>query len=442
MNRVLTGNEMGLKPISGHGRATRRAIVAATIGNTLEWYDFAVFGFFAATISKLFFPTGNGTASLLLTLGTFGVGFFMRPVGALVLGSIADRKGRKAALSMTILMMAAGTALIGFAPTYASAGVWAPIMIVVARLLQGFSCGGEIGGATAFLAEHAPPAKRGYYASWLQASQAAALLIGSLFGAVLSGLLTPDQLESWGWRVPFLFGLLIGPIGFYIRSSIDESPLYLEQKEQISTPIRDAFRFHGSSLITGLGITVTWTVCTYIFLIYMPSYSVRQLGFDRTASFTANAAGLAVLLVLVPIFGRLSDRIGRRPLLLGAASLIFLAAYPVLYGLSAHPTFGVLLAAQITFGVLIAALTGPAPAAMADLFPVSVRSSGLSVAYNFAVTIFGGFAPFIATFLIQVTGSGLAPAGYVMFAAVLTVGVLTFLKAPNYGLRVGVCTIC
>src|SRR6266567_1063362 len=406
----------------------RRAIVAATIGNTLEWYDFAVFGYFSATIGKLFFSAANDTVSLLLTLATFGVGFFMRPVGALVLGSMADRKGRKAALSLTILMMAAGTGLIGFAPTYATAGVFAPLIIVLARLLQGFSCGGEIGGSTAFLAEHAPRAQRGYYASWQQASQACALLLGSLFGAGLSGFLTPDQLESWGWRIPFLFGLLIGPVGFYIRSSIDESPAFLKDNAPARSPMRDTFRFHRQSLITGLGITVTWTVCTYFFLVYMPTYSVRELGLDRTSSFIANSAGLIAVLVLVPLFGRLSDRIGRRPLLLGAAVLIFLAAYPALYALTTHPTFIALLAVQITFGVLIAAFTGPAPATLVDLFPVTVRSSGLSVAYNFAVTIFGGFAPFIATWLIHATGSSLARSGYVMFAAVLSIGVLAFLK--------------
>jgi MHS family proline/betaine transporter-like MFS transporter len=428
MNSASIDRETGAGNIPGGKRLSRRAIVAATIGNTLEWYDFAVFGYFAATIGKLFFPAGNETASLLLTLATFGVGFFMRPVGALVLGSMADRKGRKSALSLTILLMAAGTALIGFAPTYATAGVLAPIMIVCARLLQGFSCGGEIGGATAFLVEHAPPARRGYYASWQQASQACALLLGSLFGAALSGLLTPDQLEGWGWRVPFLFGLLIGPVGFYIRSSIEESPDYLADKVHTPTPMRDTFRFHGRSLVTGLGITVSWTVCTYFFLVYMPTYSVRQLGLDRTSSFIANAAGLVMVLVLVPVFGNLSDRIGRRPLLLGAGLLIFLAAYPVLYGLTTHPTFIALLLAQLAFGALIAAFTGPAPATMAELFPVTVRSSGLSVAYNFAVTIFGGFAPFIATWLIQATGSSLAPAGYVMFAAVLSIAVLAFLK--------------
>ncbi|CCB66672.1 MFS transporter [Hyphomicrobium sp. MC1] len=427
--------ETDFTTIAKQTHVTRRAIVAATVGNTMEWYDFAVFGYFSAVIGKLFFSSSNDTASLLLTLATFGVGFVMRPVGSLVLGSIADRRGRKAALTFSIVLMAAGTGLIGCAPTYTAVGLAAPLVIVIARLLQGFACGGEIGGATAFLAEHAPPEMRGFYASWQQASQACALLMGSLFGAMLSAMLTPAELESWGWRIPFLFGLLIAPIGVYIRNSIEESPAYLHKGTLAATPIRDTFRFHRRSLLVGMGITVTWTVCTYFFLVYMPTYATRELHIDRTSSLIANSVGLLVVLMLVPVFGLLSDWTGRRPLMLGAALCISIGAYPALYALTLYPNFTALIATHAIFGLLIAAFTGPAPAKLTELFPVEVRSTGLSISYNLAVTIFGGFAPFIAAWLIEATESKLAPASYVMSASLI--GILALLVPKRSDRAIG-----
>lgn len=399
--------------------ATRRMIPAAVIGNTLEWFDFAVYGFFAITISKLFFPTGDETSSLLLTVATFGVGFVMRPIGAVILGALGDTHGRKAALSTTILLMALGTAMIGLAPTYADAGLWAPAWIVLARLIQGFSAGGEVGGATAFLVEHAPKDRKGYFASWQQASQAGALLLGSLFGATLTGVLSPQQLEAWGWRIPFLFGLVIGPVGWYIRAKTREPATFERAKaaNQQASPLRQVMGSYRKEIVAGFGVTIVWTVCTYFFLVYMPTYAVRTLKLPQSASLWANGAGLLVLVVLAPVFGGLSDRIGRRPLLVGFAAAILVLAYPALWLLTAFPSAATLTAVLIVFAALIAGFTGPAPAAMAELYPPQVRSTGLSIAYNFAVTIFGGFAPFIATALIARTGSPLAPAWYVMFAA-------------------------
>jgi MHS family proline/betaine transporter-like MFS transporter len=413
---------------------SRRAIVAATIGNLLETYDFAVYGFFAIIISRLFFPAGDETVSLLLTVATFGVGFFMRPVGAVVLGTLADRRGRKFALSVTILMMAVGTALIGLAPTYASIGVWAPAIIVLARLIQGFSAGGEIGTATAFLVEHAPPERRGFFASWQQASQAGALLLGSLVGAAMTGLLSPADLESWGWRVPFLLGLLIGPVGFYIRKHTQEAEEFQRAvHDRPSSSLAAVLRLHGRSIFTGFGITITWTVCTYFFLIYMPTYAVRQLQIPQSTALLANGIGLLVLLVLAPAFGALSDRIGRRPLLLGAAAAIIILTYPLLALLSAAPSPLALTLFQIAFAILIAAFTGAAPAAMAEICPPQVRSTGVSIAYNFAVTIFGGFAPFIATWLIAKTGYALAPAWYVTAATALSAAMIFALYQRQTG---------
>lgn len=409
----------------------RRAVIAAVVGNTLEWYDFAVYGFFALTLAKLFFPTGDATVSLLLTVATFGVGFIMRPVGALVLGTLADRRGRKVALSLTILLMALGTAMIGLAPTYATAGAWAPAIIVLARLIQGFSAGGEIGGATAFLVEHAPPARRGLYASWQQASQAGALLMGSLTGALLTGLLPPADLETWGWRVPFLLGLLIAPVGLFIRFRVSETDAFkailrerAARPDTSFSPLRDTLSQHRSAVITGFGITIAWTVCTYFFLVTMPTYAVRQLGVPQSASLLANSVGLVLIVILAPLFGAWSDKVGRRPIMLAAALGILISCWPLLWWLGGQPSVANLVIAQTVFAVLIAAFSGPAPAAMAELYPPAMRSTGLSIAYNLAVTIFGGFAPFITTWLIVQTGSSLAPAWYVMLAAAISLATL------------------
>lgn len=433
----LAGTQFDRDAASASGTLSgRRAVIAAVAGNTLEWYDFAVYGFFALTLAKLFFPAGDATTSLLLTVATFGVGFIMRPVGALVLGTLADRRGRKLALSLTILLMALGTAMIGFAPTYATAGAWAPAIIVLARLIQGFSAGGEIGGATAFLVEHAPPARRGLYASWQQASQAGALLLGSLTGALLTGLLPQADLEAWGWRIPFLIGLLIAPIGLYIRFRVSETDAFkailrerATRPETAFSPLRETLGQHRTAVLAGFGITIAWTVCTYFFLVTMPTYAVRQLGVPQSTSLLANSIGLVLIVILAPIFGGWSDKVGRRPIMLVAAFGLLVSCWPLLYWLSSHPGVVNLILAQIVFAVLIAAFSGPAPAAIAELYPPAMRSTGLSIAYNLAVTIFGGFAPFITTWLILQTGSSLAPAWYVMLAAAISL--ITLIASGN-----------
>ena len=408
-------------------------MLAAVIGNTLEWYDFVVYAFLAGTIAKLFFPADNETASLLLTLATFGVGFVMRPVGAILLGSLADRAGRKTALMLTILLMGLGTAMIAFAPTFASIGWAAPILIVTARLIQGFSAGGELGSATAFMIESAAPGRRGFGASWQQASQAATLVVGSLLGAAVTGLMPAQDLQAWGWRIPFLIGLLIVPVGLFMRSQIDESAEFAglgDTRER--NPVRRVFASQARQLISGLGLVIVWTVCTYFFLIYMPTYATRQLGLAQSASLLANGSGLLILMVLVPMFGSLSDRIGRKPLLVGSAAGIAILSYPLISVLAKFPGVGTLIGVQATMAVLIAAFTGPAPAALGELYPTHVRSTGMSLAYNGAVTIFGGFAPFIATWLIAATGNALAPAYYVVAAAVASLIALLFMKETAF----------
>ncbi len=407
----------------------RHAIAAATIGNGLEWFDFTVYGFFTPIIARLFFPAINDLTSILLTVGTYGVGFFMRPVGAVILGVYADRKGRKAALTLTILMMAFGTALLGFAPTYAQAGIVGPLVIVLARLIQGFSAGGEIGGATAFLIEYAPPEKRGFYASWQQTSQALAVVLGGICGTIVTHALDPAAIDSWGWRVPFLLGLLIGPVGFYIRARVDETPVFTDSHTQKSeSPLRDALRDHPRGIASGFGVTILWTVCTYVLLFYMTTYAVKQLNIPLADAFVATTIGGLVLMLGCPIAGALSDRVERKRLLLAAAIAIGVLIYPLFAWVNAKPDLMTLAIVQGILGLLLAAFTGPAPALLAEQFPAGLRSTGLSLAYNFAVTIFGGFAAVIVTLLIEATGTKLAPSFYVTAAALVSALTLLTMK--------------
>ncbi|MGY2489060.1 MFS transporter [Cupriavidus sp. CP313] len=410
----------------------RRAIIATVIGNGLEWFDFTVYSFFAVIIAKLFFPTGDDLSSLLLAVATFGVGFFMRPVGGIVLGVYADRVGRKAALSLTILLMALGTTLIGIAPTYDQIGIFAPLLIVVARLMQGFSAGGEMGGATAFLTEYAPARQRAYYSSWIQASIGMAVLLGAAVGTFVTSSLSTEALNSWGWRLPFLLGIVIGPVGYYIRHHLDETPTFRDNAERADSPLKEIVQTYPRETLASFSMVILWTVCTYVLLFYMPTYAVKVLKVPQADGFIAGMAGGCAIMVFAPLVGLLADRIGRRVLLSGSALLILALAWPMFAFINRVPGLSSLLVFQLVFGVLIATYTGPILAAFSELFPARVLSTGLSVAYNFAVTIFGGFASFIITWLIATTGSSMAPAIYVMIAAAISLVGTRFVREPSY----------
>lgn len=407
-----------------------RAVIAASIGNALEWFDFVVYGFFAGTIAKLFFPTGDDTQSLLWALATFGVTFFMRPFGAVVLGSFADRHGRKATFTLTILIMMAGTAIIAFAPTYSSIGVFAPMLIVIARLVQGFSAGGEFGSATAFLAEQNPE-RRGFFASWQFASQGLTTILATGIGATLASSLTTEQIDAWGWRIPFIFGLLIGPVAYYIRRHIDET-LEFRTTQHSKTPLREVLSDSKKRLLIAFGTVILCTVAMYT-VLFMPTYATRQLGLPVAGSFMASLLTGAIQMVLIPVVGALSDRHGRLPMAFASSIAILLAIYPMFAWLAAVPTLQTLLMVQAIIGVLLAGYMGGLPALMSDLFPTRLRTTGLSISYSFGVAIFGGFAPFIIAWLIAVTGSKLAPSFYLMLAAAISLAAL--MAARRLGLR-------
>ena len=392
-------------------------VVAASIGNALEWFDLVVYGFFAVVISKLFFPAGNDTVSLLLTLGTFGVSFFMRPLGAIVLGAYADRHGRKAALTLSILLMMAGTLIIAVLPTYDTIGVAAPLILVFARLMQGFSAGGEFGSATAYLAEHVP-GRRGFFASWQIASQGLTTLLAAGFGTLLTGSLTAQQMAAWGWRVPFFFGLLIGPVAWFIRTKLDETPEFLAA-DTTASPLRDTFASQKLRLAVAIGVVVLATVATYL-VLFMPTYAIKQLGLSPSSAFAAIVSIGVIQLVLSPVIGHLSDLHGRTRIMFVAGALLLVLVLPGFLYLVAHPTFGTLLVVEILFGLLLTGYFAAMPGLLSELFPVQTRTTGMSLGYNIAVTVFGGFGPFIIAWLIRETGLKVAPSFYLMFAAVIS----------------------
>ncbi|QBP76430.1 MFS transporter [Herbaspirillum huttiense] len=406
-------------PVAGttHPQA-RRAIISSSIGNALEWFDILIYGAFAVVIAKQFFPTGDDSVSLLLTFATFGVSFFMRPLGAVVLGAYSDRAGRKAALMLSIMLMTVGTAMIAFMPSYASIGLLAPAGIALGKMIQGFSAGGEFGSSTAFLVEHAPH-RRGFFSSWQVASQGISLLLAAIFGAVLNNMLTPEQLASWGWRVPFIFGLLIAPAGIYIRRHLDEAPEFKESSEKTDAPLRDTFAHQKMRLLIGAGSVIMATVSVYLSL-YIPTYAVKQLGLPAWSSFAAMSVAGLIMFIGSPLVGAMSDKIGRTPFMITSSALYIVLTYPMFVFLTNSPGFLQLLLLQTVIGVLMTMYFASMPALLADIFPVATRGTGMSLAYNIAVTIFGGFAGLIITWLIDFTGNKLSVSYFVIFGAVLS----------------------
>jgi MFS transporter, MHS family, proline/betaine transporter len=405
---------------------TFRILAAAAIGNALEWFDILVYGYFAVTISKLFFPTADGTTALLLTFGTFGVSYLIRPLGALVLGAYADKHGRRSAMLLSIVIMTVGTGLMAFMPTYASIGVIAPIMVLIARLLQGFAVAGEFGSATAFLVEHSTD-RKGFFASFQWFGQGLAAVLASLFGVVMLGALTPDQLSSWGWRVPFFFGLLIGPIGLYIRSAVGESPEF-EQEGPARAPLKQLFATQWDRLLLCIGVVVLSTSSNYI-ILYMPTFAIRQLHLPQTLGFIATMLGGILLTFGAPVFGHISDRIGRVQMMILVSVLFAVSAYPAFVLVVAYPSLVSIIAIVCWLSILKAAYSGVLPSLMSELFPIATRSSGIAVSYNVSVPIFGGFAPLIASGLIALTGSSLAPSFYLIATSIVSLIVLAIIRA-------------
>lgn len=409
----------------------RKTLIAGMIGNVMEWYDFALFGYFAPVIATLFFPSDRHLVSLINTFGVFAAGFLMRPVGAAVFGHVGDTMGRKKALAASVILMALPTFLMGVLPTYEQIGAAAPILLTLLRLLQGLSVGGEYTGSITFLVESAPAGRRGYVGSWTPFSACAGVLLGSGVGALFTSDLPHDALYAWGWRLPFLCGIVIGGVGLYIRAGIAESPDFETVRrsgEVAASPVRDALTSRRSEILTAVGLNWLNGTAFYTLFVYLTTYLASILKFPLGSALTINTISMTVLAALMPVMGALSDKVGRKPLLLVGSLGLALLSYP-LFRLLVHDTFGFILAGQLMFALLVSIYFGPLPAVLVELFPARERCSGLSIGYNLALALFGGSAPLIATYLIKETGNILSPSFYLIACSL--VSLLVALRLPE-----------
>ena len=396
---------------------TRRLIIASSIGNALEWFDFVAYGFFAVTISKLFFPTGDDTVSLLVTFATFGLSYLFRPLGAILLGWYGDKVGRKPALLVSLSMTVVGTLICTVIPTYESIGVAAPIGILVARILLALSAGGEFGSATALLTETGSK-RRAFMASWQFSSQGAAALMAALAGFLLNLWLTPEQISAWGWRLPFAFGLLIAPVGLYIRRHIDEVPM--AKKAQASQADDASWGLQVTRVLVAMGILSVSTAATYLMLLYMPTFAIKQLHLPQSTAFAAAAVTGAILMVGAPFMGLLADRYGRTRIMVVSTVLTLATIYGSFVWVISQPSVWVMMAIMIWAGILKAVYFGSLGVVLSSIFPPSTRVRGMGISYSLGATVFGGFTPFMVTWLVGKTGNPVSPSYYLMVCATIS----------------------
>jgi MFS family permease len=417
-----------LSQAGGDKKNITRLIVATSVGNALEWYDITVYGYFAAYLSKAFFPNDDPTISILLTFGTFGLSYLIRPIGGVVLGAYADRHGRKASLMISIVLMTFGTTAIALMPAYETIGVLAPIAVLAARLVQGFSAGGEFGSSTAFLVEHAPE-RRGFVASWQFASQGLSTLLASAFGVGLTSQLSAADMQSWGWRIPFLFGILVGPVGIYIRNHLEDAtaPPAGEQ----GSPVKEIFLRQKLKVALSIGALAISTAVNYL-IIYMPTYAVKTLGLAPAVGFTATFAAGLVLTLLTPIAGMVSDKIGRTTHMIAVTLVLLFSIFPAFLFLTRNPTPPVVIAAVFWLATLKSLYYGPLAALMSELLPAPSRATGLGLGYNIGVTLFGGMGPVIMASLggIAIIGD-LAPGYYLTLICLLSLGTLITIRRTS-----------
>ncbi|EED98998.1 MFS transporter [Burkholderia multivorans] len=397
----------------------RRAATASFIGNFVEWFDYASYGYLATIIAVVFFPKTDAMSGLLAAYGVFAISFIVRPIGGIVWGHFGDKIGRKSALSLSILIMSGSTFLIAFLPTYAQLGMAAPVLLLLVRVVQGFSASGEYAGASAFLAEYAPEGKRGFYTSIVPASTAAGLLFGSIFVAVLHAVMTTQQLHDFGWRLPFLLAAPFGLVGRYIRVRLEDTPKFkaLEGAHHVAqAPATELLTKYRGKMLIAFGVTCMNAVAFYLVLSYMPTYLSTEMGMGETASFVAATISLAAYIALIFLMGTLSDRVGRKTMLIGASVLFAILTVPLFKGL-VGASFMTIVMIQIAFGALLTMNDGTLPCFLSEIFPTRVRYSGFAFCFNAANALFGGTAPLVATWLIGVTGNKLAPAWYLVGAA-------------------------
>ncbi|MDB5620799.1 MFS transporter [Tardiphaga sp.] len=394
------------------------AILRSTSGNFLEQFDFFLFGFYATAISKAFFPPGNDTNALLLTFTTFWLGALMRPVGAIVLGAYIDRIGRRKGLIVTLAIMAMGTVIIAVCPTYASIGIAAPIIVLIGRLLQGFSAGVELGGVSVYLFEISTPGNRGFYTSFQSASQQVAIFVAALLGYFLSEIMPADQVTAWGWRIPFFIGCAIVPFIFLLRRTLEETPAFLAMKKHpTASEIFASAALNWRIIVLGMFMAAMTTVTFYFVTVYTPTFGKNVLKLSTADSLLVTLAVAVTNFIWNPVGGALSDRIGRKPVLITISTLALITAYPALMWLTAEPSFGKMLAVEMLFSLYFGVYSGTMLGALVEIVPAHVRTTCFSLAFALAAALFGTFTPLASTWLIKQTGNDASPGFWLMFAA-------------------------
>ena len=414
-----------------------KPVIQVSSGNFLEMYDFFVFAYYAAAIGKAYFPSGNDVAQLMLSLATFGVGFLVRPIGALVLGGYMDHRGRRAGLILTLGLMSLGTLSVALTPGYALIGIVAPVIVVAGRLLQGFSAGAELGGVSVYLSEIATPGNKGFYVSWQSASQQVAVIFAALLGVTLQGMLSPDEMTAWGWRIPLLIGCLIVPLLYLLRRTLVETEEFTHRKQKTSS-LKDVWVSLAANwpiVAIGMMLVIMTTVSFYMITGYTPTFG-KELKLSAMDSLLVTLCVGVSNLFWLPVSGAVSDRIGRRPLLILCTVLALVTAYPAMSWLASAASFDRLLVVELWLSFIYGVYNGAMVVHLTEIMPQSVKGTGFSMAYSLA-TAFGGFTPFIATYLIQVTGNKAMPgiwlsvAAIVGLAAVLLEGVVSARRAPD-----------
>jgi metabolite-proton symporter len=418
------------QPPGSERNAKIKNVIRVSSGNFLEMYDFIVFGFFAGPIGRTFFPGHNPYASLMLSLATFGAGFLMRPVGAIVLGAYIDRHGRRAGLLLTLGLMSVGTITIACLPGYTTLGLLAPVLILLSRLLQGFSAGVELGGVSVYLSEIATPGHRGFYVSWQSASQQVAVMVASILGVGLTLWLSPATVDLWGWRIPFLVGCLIIPLLFLLRKSLAETEAFQARKHHPTvSQIISTLAANWAIVLVGMMLVAMTTVSFYLITAYTPTFGQSELHLESVGVLIVTlCVGLSNFFWL-PVMGAASDRFGRKPLLISFTVLALLTAYPAMLWLTAEPSFVRLLLVQLWLSFIYASYNGAMVVALTEIMPVDVRTSGFSLDYSLATALFGGFTPAICTYLIHIKGDRAMPGLWMSFAAAL--GLIAALMIPR-----------
>ena len=414
------------------------SVIRVSSGNFLEMYDFMVFGYYATAIGKAFFPSGNPFVSLMLSLMTFGAGFLMRPLGAIVLGAYTDRHGRRAGLLLTLGLMSVGIFSIACMPGYATIGLLAPLLVLVGRLLQGFSAGMELGGVSVYLSEIATPGHKGFYVSWQSGSQQVAVMFAALSGVVLSSALPPEKMTLWGWRVPLLLGCMIVPFLFRLRRSLQETDEFIARNRRPSTSeILRSLTANWGIVVIGMMMVTMTTVSFYMITAYTPTFGNAVLHLASIDSLIVTLCVGASNLFWLPVMGALSDRIGRRPLLFACTILMLLTAYPAMLWLVRDPSFSKLLTVELWLSFIYGSYNGAMVVFLTEIMPIDVRTTGFALAYSLATAVFGGFTPAISTYLIHVTGNDAVPGLWLSFAAAC--GLLAALLAKPQNAAVETC---